>query len=178
MNPQCGISALITWSCLLTLSLTGCASATLIPVAKGPVSSLELHGNHDPLKTTVENVVVRDGPGSWKSNAYWDEYIVSLANHHRVPLTVHSLRLVDAHGVIHDAGENCWHLEADSRPAGESLMQNVGLGAQAAARTGGRIVAPVGLIATNLAMHGLEPPFGSDHSGCAGGPPSGAGVRG
>jgi hypothetical protein len=64
MNPPFRSSPLFASSLLLAWTLSGCATARIIPVAKGPATSLELPGSNASLKTTVENVIVRHGPGS------------------------------------------------------------------------------------------------------------------
>jgi hypothetical protein len=143
---------------LVPLVLAGCVSSKFATVAhRGPNPVLELHGNQDPLRTTVDSVIVRHGPGSWKREAFWDEYVLSLSNTHRSTVRVLSLHLIDASGIRVEPGENCWQLEAESRRAWsrEAMQQNIAIGAEAAVAGAGMVVAPVGMLAGSLAQYGL-----------------------
>ena len=42
---------------------------------------------------TVHTVIVYQGPGSWKREAYWDEYVVSLVNRGETPLVISTAML-------------------------------------------------------------------------------------
>jgi hypothetical protein len=140
------------------LLFAGCASPKFATVAQpGPAVPLNLAASSGGLRTSVESVVVPKGPGTWKQEAFWDEYQLALTNLERVPVTVLSIRLLNAQGDALDPGENCWHLEADSRAAlaGPAVAQNIGLGIRAATTTVGRAVAPVGALSGVLLLHGV-----------------------
>jgi hypothetical protein len=68
-----------------------------------------------PVDLTVNSVIVFKGPGSWKREARWDEYLVSLVNHGQQPATIESVELVDLLGQSRAPGDDPWKLEKLSR---------------------------------------------------------------
>jgi hypothetical protein len=54
---------------------------------------------------------VYQGPGSWKQDALWDEYRISLHNRSSRPITVDGLTLVDILGDDKSPGTDPWELE-------------------------------------------------------------------
>jgi hypothetical protein len=54
-------------------------------------------------------------PGSWKREAYWDEYVVTLSNESDHPLNVSSATLSDYAGVARPPGTDPWRLERESK---------------------------------------------------------------
>ena len=48
------------------------------------------------LAATVDWVTVQNGPGSWASNAYWDEYRLRIENLTTEPVTIQQALLVDS----------------------------------------------------------------------------------
>ena len=64
---------------------------------------------------TLDHVIYFQGPGSWKRDAYWDEYVLTLANHGTTTITVDSATLTDFQGVGTAPGVNPWELEKQSR---------------------------------------------------------------
>lgn len=84
------------------------------PDALPPVA-INLAVSEPAIATTLHTVIVYKGPGAWKKAAYWDEYIVSVANAGASPLSLESALLTDALAVTHSAGSNPWDLEKASR---------------------------------------------------------------
>lgn len=76
---------------------------------------LDLTAAQPPLAATVHTVVIYKGPGSWKTEAWWDEYIVTLANQGDAPLTLESVSLVDVSGESKAPGTDPWAIDAQSR---------------------------------------------------------------
>jgi len=88
-----------------------------------------------PLQPTLATLISYGGPGSWKREALWDEYVVTLENHGERPLTVESATLADSSGVPYAAGSNPWALEKQSkmlekqyRDHGQAFMRAAGPG--------------------------------------------------
>lgn len=100
-----------------TLGLTGCVSTKykMAPKNTPPPIALNLATVQPPVATALHTVIVYKGPGSWKKEAYWDEYVVSITNQGPAPLTVGSATLVDALGTGQTCGSNPWELEKLSR---------------------------------------------------------------
>jgi len=99
------------------VALTGCVS-TKYQSVKRPVPPTETRGlrfTRPPLDFTLHHVIIYHGPGSWKSEAYWDEYNVSFANLGDAPLRVCTVTLTDFAGVASEPGSNPWALEKASR---------------------------------------------------------------
>ena len=68
-----------------------------------------------PFDATLRAVVVYHGVGSWKREAYWDEYIVTFANLGPAPLTIESAELTGLAAVGVTPGIQPWLLEDQSR---------------------------------------------------------------
>jgi hypothetical protein len=102
-----------------------------------------------PLQATLATLISYGGPGSWKREALWDEYVVTLENHGERPLTIDSATLADSAGTPHAAGSDPWALEKQSKKLekeyqdrGEAFIRAagpgvliVGVGAAAASAT-------------------------------------------
>jgi len=103
---------------LTALPFTGCVSTkyklTKAEETTQPIA-LNLPSTPAPLEATVSTVIVFQGPGSWKREAYWDEYVVTLANHGAVPLAIESATLVDFQSQPVVPGDDPWEIEKESR---------------------------------------------------------------
>ncbi|MDQ5978409.1 MAG: hypothetical protein QG602_1383 [Verrucomicrobiota bacterium] len=101
---------------LLVFTLTGCVSARYQKVDKSPIPPvpLNLTATQPPFEATLQSVVVYHGPGSWKRDAFWDEYVVSLVNRGETPLTIETASLIDFQGDPSTPGDNPWLLEKQS----------------------------------------------------------------
>lgn len=106
--------------------LGGCVSAKYKTIEKktSPVS-LNLTGEKSPVVVSVQSVIVYRGPGSWKRDAYWDEYVVALANQGKTPVTLESVTLTDFTGTASPPSDNPWALEKQSRDREAELRANV-----------------------------------------------------
>lgn len=99
------------------LLLTGCVSSKYrsAPEDTPPPQLLNAAFASTPLQGTLNTVITYNGPGSWKRNAYWDEYVVTFHNPGHQPLTVTSVSLMDFSGTVRTAGDNPWVLEKESK---------------------------------------------------------------
>jgi hypothetical protein len=126
-------------SCALLAGIstfTGCVSSKYQQAPKGTPSAVTLglaavHAPNSPESSTaidaiVQTVIVYGGPGSWKRAAYWDEYVLSLANRSNLPLTVESAILTDFQGRPVASGDNPWSLEKESRSYEAQILHTVG----------------------------------------------------
>ena len=68
-----------------------------------------------PTQVVVSTVIVYQGPGSWKREAYWDEYVVSLKNNSDAPLVFTEALLHSNGGETIAPGDNPWKLERVSK---------------------------------------------------------------
>jgi hypothetical protein len=68
-----------------------------------------------PVDLTLATVIVFKGPGSWKREARWDEYVVVLLNRGEQPVVVDSAELIDLQGQVRTPGDDPWKLEKLSR---------------------------------------------------------------
>jgi hypothetical protein len=102
-----------------------------------------------PLQPTLAALIIYGGPGSWKREALWDEYVLTLQNSGERAVTIDSMTLTDSDGMNVAAGVDPWALEKQSkilekqyrasgltfvRTAGPAVLI-VGAGAAAAAAT-------------------------------------------
>jgi hypothetical protein len=103
---------------LAALLCSGCVSTKyqLVRHGTGPAQSLD---RPFPVSGTLEAslaaLITYHGPGSWKREALWDEYVVTLRNGGQVPITVGYATLTDSAGGIVVPGTDPWELEKQSR---------------------------------------------------------------
>ncbi len=110
----------------ISVLLSGCVSAKYKTAAeKTPTVPLNLTGEQAPLRVTVQSVIVYRGPGSWKRDAYWDEYLVALDNQGGTPATLETVSLTDFTGTLSTPSDNPWLLEKQSRTREEQLKANL-----------------------------------------------------
>ncbi len=88
------------------------SSAPIVSANPGPSTSAETAPTAPPLAAaTLHTVIIYQGPGSWKREAYWDEYIVSLTNRGEAPLVISTATLASAHSEPVTPGEDPWKLD-------------------------------------------------------------------
>ena len=80
-----------------------------------PPVEMNLNFKQPPIELLLNSVIIFKGPGSWKREAYWDEYIVSITNHGTLPLSIESAAIVDFQDKINSAGIDPWELEKLSK---------------------------------------------------------------
>lgn len=99
------------------LLLTGCVSAKYQSAPKDtpPPVALALKAEEPPVSLSLETVIVYRGPGSWKKEAWWDEYIVTVTNTGEQPLVLDGFVLSDVQEMTVVSSDNPWALESLSR---------------------------------------------------------------
>jgi hypothetical protein len=98
----------------LSLAQTGCVTSTKYRMAKEgtPVAKpLGWNVAVPPAEITLSTLIVFKGPGSWKREARWDEYVVKLTNHGTQPLWIETATLIDLMGEPQIPGVDPWQLE-------------------------------------------------------------------
>lgn len=86
----------------LAVAISACAGSKVLGEAK----SLELQHPlaveaDSSIAATLDWVVVKDGPGTWASNAFWDEYRLRLVNHSDVSVSLSQIQVVDSLAATH-----------------------------------------------------------------------------
>lgn len=111
-----------------SLLLTGCVSSRYqeAPKATPPPTLLNASFAPAPLEATLNTVITYNGPGSWKRDAYWDEYVVTLHNPGSQPLVVAPAGLVDFAGTLRPARIEPWALEKESKTL-ERQYKDIGI---------------------------------------------------
>jgi hypothetical protein len=154
---------------LLGCSTVGGLGASLMPKSSfvdepTAPTHLGLKASSSKVSATVESVIGPGGPGSWYKDAKWYEFVVTLKNTDRAPLTVASVHLVDPRGVyIHAEGDHralvdlsekyqrdrdtAVYGSQDAIQAAASMPGGVGLNAAAFA------LGPVGMVAGPAYMY-------------------------
>jgi hypothetical protein len=99
------------------LALGGCVTRgyKFAPKNTSAPVALHLEAAQPPVEAAVHCVIVYHGPGSWKREAYWDEYVVSVANEGPAPLTIDAAVLHDQQGAPIEPGVEPWALERLSK---------------------------------------------------------------
>jgi len=88
-------SSLIVLVSLLA-GLAGCGGAKILkePVAMESVGPLAI-AQDDELAVVLDWVIVRHGPGTWSRDAYWDEYLLRVANMSDSALSITAIEVID-----------------------------------------------------------------------------------
>ena len=96
---------------------TGCLSPKYKRASKKtpPAFTLNVNFPPAPLETTLNTLIISGGPGSWKKEAFWDEYVVTFHNSRDQPFQVASVELMDFTGSPKQPGEDPWKLERESK---------------------------------------------------------------
>ena len=118
------------------LALTGCVSNKYKTAPKDtpPAIALDLAAETPAARAQLRSVIIFKGPGSWKKEAYWDEYVITFVNHAAVPLTLESAELFDLDDAAQLPGTHPWKLEGISREklkVASHTGRNIALGAGA-----------------------------------------------
>jgi hypothetical protein len=119
--------------------VTGCVTSKEYRLAKADTPAaqpLGLSVSTGQVDLALATVIVFKGPGSWKREARWDEYVVRLVNHHEQPVVIESAELIDLQGQARIPGDGPWKLERLSRTNWDKY-----------GKTGLKIVAGVGAAA-------------------------------
>lgn len=148
-HPTRAIAA--AFACAL---LTGCVSSAYKRAAPDvpPPVALNLAATRPPLAATLHTVIAFHGPGSWKRDAYWDEYVVSVTNTGDQPLVLDAAALADFRHRTGLSGDNPWELEKESLTIAERAERTennlaVQIGAGVGVGLGGLTTAGVGTMA-------------------------------
>jgi hypothetical protein len=108
---------------LAAFALSGCVSARYKSADKKtpPPVALNLAAAQPAGEATVNTAIFYRGPGSWKRDAYWDEYVLTFVNRGSGPLVVESAGLTDLRGDSTAPGDKPWLLEKESRTRTKEL---------------------------------------------------------
>jgi len=147
-----------SWSVIVTATMAAAVSccqggcvATKYKLAKKNTPPVQVLGiafpSSAPLQPTLAALIIYGGPGSWKREALWDEYVLAIQNSGKQAVTVDSATLTDSYGNAVAAGVDPWALEKQSKIL-EKQYRTSGL---AFVRTAGPAVLIVGAGATAAA---------------------------
>jgi hypothetical protein len=101
--------------------LSGCVTSKRYRLAKpntAPPVELNLVAPAQPeiaADLTLRSVIVYKGPGSWKREAKWDEYVFQFTNRGTEPVALTAAELTDLRGATQLPGIDPWELEKLSR---------------------------------------------------------------
>jgi hypothetical protein len=149
----------------VTLLFAGCTHTrklgTAIP-SLGP--TVIASASDDRITGSLDGLIVRDGPGTWASNANWDEYLLRLDSISAVPVEITGIALVDFLGKgVAARGDRAALVAASEdrsrqyRTAGIRVVPGVGastLFGSAAVVLGSSAVAGVGALAAGSGAAG------------------------
>lgn len=112
--------AIRLFAAFLSVSATSaCVSShhALVATRPAPAAPNEAHeAAGDIARVAVLQLIVHHGPGSWKRDAYWDEYVVAIESTTPVAVRVVSVRLIAADGRRVEPGRDWRRLDRESRP--------------------------------------------------------------
>lgn len=95
----------------------GCISSKYRAAPKGipPPKLLAVAFAPARLEATLITLITYNGPGSWKREAFWDEYVVSVHNPGDSALTVSAAGITDVLGTVRAPRDKPWALEKESK---------------------------------------------------------------
>jgi hypothetical protein len=96
------------------LAISGCVTSKKYRLAKDdtpPAVPLDWMTEASGAELHVREMIVFKGPGSWKREARWDEYVVQLKNSGTESLVIQSAELIDVLGEPQMPGSDPWALE-------------------------------------------------------------------
>lgn len=136
--------------------MLGCASAKyqLTAEAKPPVA-INVAKAQPPVEALLHAVIIQRGPGSWKREAFWDEYVLSLANRGATPLTVESATVIDFLGLAVAPSEDPWAVESVSHQwlkeaEAKDIGRSIALGAASVASAYAVMAGTIGAASAEL----------------------------
>jgi hypothetical protein len=103
---------------LIILSfLTSCVSAKYKMAGEDtpPPVPLNLSAEAYFVNAQIDSVIIYGGPGSWKREAYWDEYLLTITNHDEHPVDLISATIIDFQGNPVTPGDKPWELQEQSK---------------------------------------------------------------
>jgi hypothetical protein len=117
MNPNPSNSFRVVCLSVVLPLLTGCVSSRFQEARKDtpPPQMMNVVFAPGPVEANLNTVITYNGAGSWKRNAFWDEYVVTVHNPGTQALTIDAARLTDFAGTVRTPGENPWELEKLSK---------------------------------------------------------------
>jgi hypothetical protein len=80
-----------------------------------PIEPLNVKFPPSTLDTSLYTEISDGAPGSWKREAFWDEYVVIMHNKSDEALDIASATLTDYAGAVRPAGSDPWALERESK---------------------------------------------------------------
>jgi hypothetical protein len=104
-------------ACAALLSLSACLSPKYKRADKNtpPVQPINAKFPTATLNASLYTEISYGSPGSWKREAYWDEYVVTLRNDSDRSLEISSATLLDYAGAARNPGSDPWKLERESK---------------------------------------------------------------
>jgi hypothetical protein len=132
------------------MALSGCLAKKYEMAGKDtpPPVPLSLATTQPPLEMALDTVIVYKGPGSWKREALWDEYVVTVHNQGGQALTIADPTLIDLNGANRSPGVDPWALAKESQTL-EQRYKRAGVAFARSAAPGVLIIgAGVGAIAS------------------------------
>ncbi len=141
---------------LVALNLSSVPAAALVPEDTHPGAAAALTAAAAPAEAVVHTVIVYQGPGSWKREAYWDEYVLTVTNRGDLPLVLTQATLLAHNGESTRPGDDPWKLER----IGKTWWQgNGGQQAKTFLLLGGGTVAGFGTVAAGVISGGFFAPL-------------------
>jgi hypothetical protein len=80
-----------------------------------PIQPLNVKFPSSMLDTSLYTVISDSSPGSWKREAFWDEYVVTMHNGGEGAVTIAVATVTDYAGAVRAAGTDPWALERESK---------------------------------------------------------------
>ena len=122
-----------------------------------PAVRLEVQFPTNTLAATLNSIITFNGPGSWKRDAFWDEYVVTLRNPGNQSIVVIAGDLFDYSNTVRRARSEPWALEDESKTLEQKYKEDRIAFVRYTAPgvimvgTGAAVIAGTGYVLTNTA---------------------------
>jgi hypothetical protein len=102
---------------VIIFSITSCVSAKYKMASEdsSPPVPLNLSAEAHSVNARIDTVIIYGGPGSWKREAYWDEYLLTITNLSEHPTDLIASTLIDFQGNPVMSGDKPWELQEQSK---------------------------------------------------------------
>jgi hypothetical protein len=102
---------------VVLLGLSACTTSSKFKMTDTLTPAIPYHiaASSPELLGTLHTVIIFKGPGTWKENALWDEYLVTIQNIGESPSVIYSAELIDVEGTPLVNQNDPWILENISK---------------------------------------------------------------
>lgn len=103
---------------VMVLLLSGCVTNRYRMIKQRdavPTVAINAAFAQSPVTAALSTLITYQGPGSWKRESLWDEYVITVGNPGTDPITITAATLAGHNGEGYAPGDDPWKLEKQSK---------------------------------------------------------------